>query len=335
MFQPLSKYSIALSPPPYRAQFNSLSNEEFNSLIKSLHLLRISQLRFIVQKYKIPANGNKTKLLNLMLSIFQRLRYEKILIEIYNEVNRLVSDRDFIDNHPANNLVLLDRIDNDFLPIKCDILYQYVENRMIFGPVLIQQGKCSGSFNFCFNKNQMVDQNNRVCMTFWFRSSCIQQFGMICLLNGNKLEVFQDDPYPKPIDITSFLETANLLELQVQTDTEIIISINEYNYIGIVGTINRICEKNIDLSKEKPMVTHDGCLYQSSFPLYDFLVKTIYGQDNWKCPFCQKTFVLKKLVLISIADNETENNDPQMVNFFEQQQNNDNDIFYSDWDLMI
>ena len=95
---------------------------------------------------------------------------------------------------------------------------------------------------------------------------------MICLLNGNKLEVFQDDNYHNPNNITRVLETANLLELHVQTDTEIIISINEYNYIGI----GSICEKNIDLTKEKHMLhMMDACIN----PFFQILIFFLFQQQ--------------------------------------------------------
>ncbi|KAH0793219.1 MIZ zinc finger family protein [Histomonas meleagridis] len=314
----------------------SLSYEEFDALIKSVQLLRISQLRYIVQKYSIPASGNKTKLLSLVIKIFHSLRFDKSLIDILNEVNRLLADQqDSFSISPItsvpNNLEICDP-DPNYFPLT-NPLYEYIDESPFFGPILVPPGQSNGKFTFT---NDLAPNNSMFCLTFYFKNGKTQQLSLNGSINGSPFDIFPDDPYPQPIDLTGGILPTNVLELRIQAPSQMMICINRYQYSGIQAVANRIC------GQAQPLVIHNSCTVHHPFPLVPFLSKAI-STDNWKCPICNEFIQISQIEPYNIGAVPTEvmeneivrpshmfsfDNNPT-IDIFSQQQN---DIFNIDWD---
>lgn len=80
-----------VSNPPSFQTNGILTPEEFENLKRQIQLLRISHLRYIVQKYELPANGNKTRLVQIILNLFDAMRNTLLLSSINQEVLRIIS----------------------------------------------------------------------------------------------------------------------------------------------------------------------------------------------------------------------------------------------------
>ncbi|KAH0785175.1 MIZ zinc finger family protein [Histomonas meleagridis] len=313
----------------------SLSPEQFDTLIKSIQLLRISQLRYIVQKFSIPASGNKTKLLSLVIKIFHGLRYDKSLIDVFNEVNRLLVDQqDPLASSPLNsfsNNLVIGNLDPNYLPIT-NPLYEYLNEPPFFGPILVSPGQSSGKFTFVNN----LLSNSMMCLTFYFNEGKPHAFSLNGNINGAPFEVFPDDPYPQPIDITGSITAQNVLEVRIQTSSSMMICLNRYQYNGIQFIADQICHRHVNLSTEKPTVIHLSCTRQLPFPLGMFLSKAV-STDNWRCPICNEIIEPSQIALSSdVLENEVARaqcmfsfENDMTVDLFSQQQN---DIFNIDWE---
>ena len=81
-----------------------ISNHKFEKLLKTLQLLRISQIRFFIQKFSLPSIGNKSKLLFLLTSILLKLRYDPLISLIYKEANQIMENKNKIFFNPCNKL---------------------------------------------------------------------------------------------------------------------------------------------------------------------------------------------------------------------------------------
>lgn len=85
---------IVSNPPPFQPNV-ILTPEEFENLKRQVQLLRISQLRYIVQKYKLPANGNKSRLVQVVLNLFDAMRNTtngaSLLASINQDVLNIIS----------------------------------------------------------------------------------------------------------------------------------------------------------------------------------------------------------------------------------------------------
>lgn len=275
---------ISSMPFFYPQKPQHLSNEEFESLKRVVQLLRISQLRYIVQKFSIPASGNKTKLLGLLLSVFHSLRYDRVLIDIYNEINNILSKK---EANSIKQLEIITRFDPNFQsppnPLQCQS-----DPPFMLGPIFVPPRESSGKFGFMYSDSE-EDLNTLINISFLFPGGKAQQFAFKGEINGFPFEISIDDPYPQPIDVTEYINvktTMNTLNIKsIKTSSPMMICIREYKYCGIQNMMNQIVGRNVDPEKEDFDVHSSSCQHRESFSLSNFLSNS-FATGSWKCPIC-------------------------------------------------
>lgn len=263
-----------------------LTPEEFEALNKSVRLLRIHQLRYIVQKYQIPASGNKMKLQFLVLSIFQARRYDKVLIDILQEINKILAQQSDPCANPLASISTLDIVPLDpTFSSPPNPLYAQ-SDELIFGPILAPPGQSKGTFQF-----QHTSTGTSVNVCFLFPHGNPQQFGFQAELNGFPIEISIDDPFPQPLDVTHLLSGSgmqNMFDVRIVNCTApMMICIREYMYNGLQFIADQIAGRRVDLDGESIYVVSRQCEQHSSFPLLPYL-SLAFATGNWNCPVCRR-----------------------------------------------
>jgi hypothetical protein len=281
--------SVPMSP-----QSQYLSPEEFESLNKAVQLLRISQLRYIVQKFSIPASGNKTKLLSLVLSIFQSIRYDKGLIEVLQEVNRLLAQTSDPFSNPLAGVGHLALVDPDpSFAAPFNPLVVQAPDSVVFGPLLAAPGQFTGKFTF-----SCPSRSNPVNVCFLFPDAVCHQFGFKADLNGYPFEIAPDDPFPQPLDVTHVLNVGhveNSLEVKLLISTvPMMICIREYRFVGLQGIVSQICRRDVDWPGERIDAVSSQCDHPGTFQLVPFLARAI-ATENWSCPTCHRRIDIESI----------------------------------------
>jgi hypothetical protein len=281
------------SPDGFPLQGQFLSPDEFESLNKAVQLLRISQLRYLVQKFEIPASGNKSKLLNLVLSIFQSLRFDKVLIEIHHEITRLLSQHEDPFSNPIASVSALSIVGHDpnFFsppnPLICE------GSDFLLGPLLANAGQFAGRFHFtCPVKCGVV-------VGFLFQGGVVHRFALKVEVNGFLFEISGDDPFPERLDVghvVNFGGGRNVMEVKMLATVEpMMIVVREYEFVGIGKCVNAIVGRAVDLRTERVLVRHAGCEHSQGV---DFVMLLTVGLATGRmtCPNCHREVDIGRLV---------------------------------------
>ena len=300
--QNMSMVASPIAPMPNQTQY--LTPEEFEALNKSVQLLRISQLRYIVQKFSIPASGNKTKLLSLVLSIFQSLRFDKVLIDILQEINKLLAQQSDPFANPLASVGVLEIVppDPSFLSPP-NPLYSQNDTSFIFGPVLAPTGQSKGNFQFAYAQTGV---SVNVC--FLFPAGNPQQFSFQADLNGFPIEISGDDPFPQPLDVTSLLNVGaqNILDVKMlQCAGPMMFCVREYKYNGLQNVVDTVCGRHVNLDQEVIYVASRNCEHPAPFQLMPYLSRA-FGTGNWNCPVCGRQLDLQSLAAVEAPGREQE-----------------------------
>lgn len=287
-------------PLQYSQNPQYLSNEEFESLKRVVQLLRISQLRYIVQKFSIPASGNKTKLLSLLLSIFHSLRYDHVLMDIYHEINNIISKKEV---NSIKQLEIITHFDSNFKQPQNPLLIQS-DPPFMLGPILVPSGQSSGQFGFMYS-DVCDDLTTSINICFLFPGGKIQQFTLKGEINGFPLEVSIDDPYPQPIDITEYINIKTIMNTfnikLIKTSDPMMICIREYKYCGLQNLMDQIVGRAVDLDNEDFDVLPINCQHKETFSLSSFLSNSL-GTGNWNCPICNQPVDVYNLKVTALRD---------------------------------
>ncbi|EAX92180.1 MIZ zinc finger family protein [Trichomonas vaginalis G3] len=292
--QPQNTEEEGSQQPP--ASGSVLSQEDFDSLIKTVQLLRISQLRYIVQKFAIPASGNKTKLLGLVIQIFHNLRYDPVLVQIYQEINNLLAQQDAPFSSPSltSSSIELSQPNPEYIPsFNLCIIINFEAS--VFGPLLAKPGRSANKFRFT-----TPPAVRPTIVTFLFYNGNPQPFSIQFELNGIPFEISKDDSQPAPIDVTAVLSQPgieNVLDIKaVNCAVPIMIQLFQYEYVGLRACIHQICG-NIDISKEQPMVKTNTCAHHNGFSLVQYLSSAL-STGHWFCPVCGADASLQNLIVL-------------------------------------
>lgn len=293
-------------------QKKPISNEEFENLILSVYLLRISQLRYIVTKFAINASGNKTKLLQLIVQEFYRLRNDPVLHEINKEMVELITKQDELFSTPAipNKVLEEGSISSNFLPM--DIFnVRYNNDNILLGPYLARPGRSTGRYSFV-----SPEVRGRFAIVFSFPQGKFLPFSIEMEFNGCPLEINNSDFVPSPIDITDILEppgNENIFVVKIiHCSSNVQILIQEYCQIGIDELMRNICPGISDVSDEI-LVRSRLCSHSETFTLGPYLSAAL-ATGNWKCPICGCDAYHEQIVAVG-----------QVNQFFDQ-----GDIFMND-----
>jgi hypothetical protein len=281
-----------------------LSPEDFDVLLRSLQLLRISQLRYLVQRFSIPVSGNKTKLLGLVISIFHSLRYDPVLLEALAEINRLLEQQSDIFSNPLTSTGRLDIVPPDpsfWAPP--NPLFMQSDPPFLFGPLLVPPGQFAGKFSFF-----LPPLRASAHLAFLFRDGEPHKFAFSVELNGFDFEITASDPFPNPIDVTQTLsldKKPNTLEIKlIASSVPMMICLREFRYVGISFLAEKVCARKVHMS-EKVLVIGRGCVSHDRFDLLDFLSGAV-ATGRWICPVCHRPIELGELMLSRLTPRDQE-----------------------------
>lgn len=278
---------------------NVLSQDEFNNLIKTVQLLRISQLRYIVQKYSIPASGNKTKLLGLVIQVFHNMKNDPVLVEIMHDINELLAQQDAPFATPAfssGTLELAEENSDYVAPFNPTIAID--PSVKVFGPLLAKPGRSTGKFEFTTPANESGPQPTAVAFLFYGGNP--QPISLLFEVNGIPFEVFKDDSTPSPIDITNVISppgSNNTIDIKsLNTAVPFMIQIIQYEYIGLRACIQQLCG-GVDITKETPLVKTKTCTHENPFSLIDYMSDAL-ATGKWICPICGSDAQTQNLIVV-------------------------------------
>jgi hypothetical protein len=283
---PIQGNHMAQAPQMIRQQA-FLSNEEFENLKRSIQLLRIEQIRYIVQRFALPASGNKTRLIQIVLGIIDTLRPTPLLVEMNAEVNRLLQTQHEPFANPfesTHKLVPFTDTEQMFVPEHP--LYTLTERPPLMGPFYAQTGT-----NTLLNPvNIIVDDVKSVIMEFSWSSLPPKPFDMVLDVNGSQIIVSSDDPNPQPIDLSDFFKSSQMVRIcirSLKTQTPMTVAIREYCMQNVFSVAKNMAENaGLDAPPEllrcrgKQCTTHP----HSGFPLVNFLANCFAAKNI--CPIC-------------------------------------------------
>lgn len=321
----------AISPQMY-PNSRILSQDEFEKLKRQIQLLRIAHLRFIVQKYKFPANGNKTRLIQLVLHLLDALRNTPVLSNLNDDVLRMISNlsEPFYELNPVRKITVQPppELSDLVFETPSNILIQYPEtigpdnssfpHSPILGPLFVPPGASSGKFTFSIERllsqplSENPDANSnplkyRVCIDFAWSDRVAKSFDLDATLNGIPLRIYEIDPVPMPLDITDILQrkttisSASIEFKAVRTQHPMAIIIRPYNFQtvkSIVANLIHSDEAALPADWQSQNITAKGntCQHDESFLLIPFLTNAIV-RNRFVCPFCKAPLTLDDITV--------------------------------------
>ncbi|KAH0806465.1 MIZ zinc finger family protein [Histomonas meleagridis] len=284
---------------------NVLNDQDFDTLIKSVQLLRISQIRYIVQKYSLPANGNKTKLLQIVVKLLESIRHQPLIKQIYQEVMLLLAKQDQPFFNPLQTVKRLQICQQVVVSPPPHPFIKLLPLPPILGPIVAQSGTSNGFFEFMISSI-----SSRVCINFTWQNNTPTNFSMFADVNGFLFAVNPDDFEPLPLDITEkiFLNRPNLFTIRsITTETPIAVTISRYEPQTIQSIIKKFSAEGCN--DYQTLVCGRSCNHEP-FSLVDFLSKGT-ATNIWKCPICGSSLSIDDLVGIhtdgQVQESDTSN----------------------------
>ncbi|EAX94874.1 MIZ zinc finger family protein [Trichomonas vaginalis G3] len=290
------------APPPTVAAIPHhpavLSNEEFENLKRSIQLLRIEQIRYIVQKYNLPANGNKTKLLHLILTIIETLRATPLLVQISAEVSRLLAQQ----HEPfANPLETTHKIEKYKIqgPVitPSNPFYQIIDGQPRLGPLIASAGTSTLSAH-----QIKIPEDVNILLEFSWLNAPPVPFDLVMEVNGNQVIVSADDPKPGALDLTSYIGPTRTLLFaidSIKTPVPVIMAIRDFKLVTIKEIAEKLAvEQKINAPAQNLNAKGKGCSHAQTFPLVNFL-SSFYSTGKFKCPVCNQNVELEGIQISS------------------------------------
>ena len=296
------------NPPksfPPSSGYLYISDDRFESLLKSIKLLRIAQLRYIVHKFSLPISGNKSKLLILVCQILKSLRYSPLLLQIQEEVNQLLLDQNdqYISQSNSVQPIQIPNIVSDFI-FPDNPFYQLVSNRCFFGPIQAPAGKTNG--NFTFNISDVSDY----FIDFGFLQGQTHSFSFQCEIDGISYQISPNDPFPQPIHISLSLITPTIPHIfiikNLETPVPLLIAIHNYKMVDLRHIASVICGHQVTF-EENPYALGKHCSH-NPFPLFPYL-SSVLSSGNWKCPKCDQILSPSSIVYAEPPKNSQPENE--------------------------
>lgn len=275
-----------------------ISEVNFQSLLKTVQLLRISQLRYLVQKFSIPVSGNKTKLLNLVIEIFKKLRTKPVLLEIHQEINQLLSNQDTFSNsqQTVKNQLELSKYLPDFSHA-FNPLIECLFNIKLYGPILARPGVSSGFFWF-----ETIPHDSMVMIQFLFPGGEIRRFSLSFRLNGIPFEIYPEDDVPTPLDVSDVLMPVGTLNTfsvdSMETESDMQMVFIGFRYVGVNKLIEQVCNRSVDIKRENIFVKSLSCQHIEGFSLLNHISNGLATFD-WSCPCCGCSAGISELIVLN------------------------------------
>lgn len=279
-----------------------LTNDEFENLKRSIQLLRIEQIRYIVQKFNLPANGNKTKLIQIILSIIDTLRPLPLLVHISHEVNRLLA----VQHEPFSNPL---ESSHKLEPYKVqgqiytppNPLIRILDHPPRLGPLMASTGTST------LGVHQIdIPEGTKVLLEFSWLTQQMSPFELMLSLNGNPFQISSDDPKPGSIDLTSFLGPTHTLAFAVdsiKTPVPMILTIRDYQLLTVEDLAQQIAAKRkISTPVNNISCKGSSCNHQQSVLLLRVIASYI-ATGKARCPICQQPIDINSLVFETASKN--------------------------------
>lgn len=273
--------------PTFKTQVKCLSDAEFDSLSKIIRLLRVSEIRYIVHKFELPLKANKTKLISDLISLFNLLKKNEILCDIYDEINQLISNKDKMS---IKNINIASHDPRFFSPP--NPTFSQANPPYILGPFSVSPGNSCGKFSFIYIENEStLGFEKFINISFLFLEGVSHQFELEGNFNGFPIEVSIDDPCPQPVDITDLInlgpDSNNFVIKNIHSPKPMMICIREYEYNGIQNLMDQIIGHKTDIDKDDFYVYSKLCDHEGTFSLVNFLSGSM-ATGQFQCPICQK-----------------------------------------------
>jgi hypothetical protein len=266
--------------------------DEFENLKRSIQLLRISQLRYIVRKFSLPASGNKARLLGVVLQLVDAMRHSPVLVQISAEVISLLSQQHEPFTNPLESVQSLTPTSADGFRAPDHPLVRYLDTAAVCGPVLANPGSSSGTFSFAAR-----NRSARYCLSFRWADGRAVPMDLRAEINGFAIFVAPDDPWPTPLDITDLLVSnqANTLSIKaIKTHAPVALSVREYELVAITQLVG-------DAEIQTGELKGPDCAHEQGAKLADFVVRGI-ALGGWNCPICGIVVAPKDLVTIKTGN---------------------------------
>lgn len=281
--------------PAHMVRQTFLSNEEFENLKRSIQLLRIEQLRYVVQRFSLPANGNKTRLIQIVLGIIDTLRPTQLLVEMNAEVNKLLQTQHEPFANPLESTHKLVPFNgNEPMYVPSHPLYTLTERPPLLGPLYAP----TGTSILASPVNIKVDDVKSVIIEFAWNSLPPKPFDMVMDVNGSQIIISSDDPNPQPIDISDFFKSSQNVRIFIQSikaQCPMTISIREYCMRNVFSVAKLMAEgANVNAPVENLKCRGKNCGSHPGFPLVNFLA-TCFATKKSVCPICGEQISLSEV----------------------------------------
>jgi hypothetical protein len=262
--------------------------DEFENLRRSIQLLRISQLRHIVHKFSLPASGNKTRLLAVVLQLVDAMRHSQVLVQMSAEVLSLLSQQHEPFTNPLESVQTLAPTSADGFATPDHPLIRYLDAAPLCGPLLASAGASSGTFSFAARS-----RGARCCLSFGWADGRPLPMDLRAEINGFAVFVTPDDPSPTPLDITDLIVSnqANALCVKaIRTHAPVALAVREYELVDVAQVVG-------SAGTAAAEVRGADCAHENGARPADFLVRAI-ALGRWSCPVCGNVVAPKDLVAV-------------------------------------
>ena len=314
--QPVNIRHAEITPPKI------LEPEEYENLKRQIQLFRISQLRYIVQKYSLPANGNKTRLVQLILYLFEAMRNTPLLSQIYADVLEIVSS---FHEPFANPLDKMHKLSLNVPESHKNVVFQspphpfikFPENSTVFiGPLFASPGASGSCHEFL-----LPSQPCRILIDFAWPNGSPLSFELIGEVNGFPINISIDDPVPLPIDITDMCTPNQKVVVDIKslrTQSIMALSVRQYELVSIKDiaiSILKVDPSYFDHFSNTMLVKGKSCQHNDGFLVLPFLAENIIKKNNL-CPICKNQIQIEDLVIAlpNPSDNVNINPTPKPQN---------------------
>ena len=275
-----------------------LTNEEFDNLKRSIQLLRIEQIRYIVQRFSLPANGNKTRLIQIILGIIDTLRPTPLLVDMSIEVNRLLQQQHEPFSNPLDSThKMVPYKDSEPLFTPSHPFFKITNKPPVLGPLYAAIGNST-----LHPMTVDIGDFKNLYIEFSWKCESASPFDMVAHVNGTTIVISSEDPIPQPIDISDLIQppvTQITFDVQtLRTPVPMAITIREYE----LQTLSSIAESmakaaEVSTPAENLQIKGKDCSHSEGFLLMDYLSHFYSLKDN-TCPICKNPIDLDSIVFV-------------------------------------
>lgn len=281
-------------------------------LARGLRLLAITQLRQLLREYSIPTGGNKQSLVERLVMYLETFgpSQQDLLLQFSVKLKKLLSSgspdekEQYREESPAE--MLPPEISEKLMATSPSCLFELTEQRLAFGPVMVQTKMPSDVFDFTLLTSESrcvpVLQVASLLPDSQLNSVTLQLAGRVFTLREPSLWVAIPEVVNKPtsLQITDVIPSSPIIvlirwlaKLPVETLMEMIMrkdprdlqDFPDAKNNGICPLTNKIISTPVRSVK---------CLHGDCVDLSGFLAVASTSND-WTCPICHKQILAEDL----------------------------------------